>query len=211
MPAQALFGLRIGRVALAGFVLSLPASAFATSPPRPSEPLYPTDRCVARKLAAAADACQDLILAQGERNPRKFAERVTDVANDLAHVWQKAEADSLATGVDCVQTTVTSAQMATLLEDGAKGLAVSSEAARPLAPSSSSVAICALVTVVCTQSTPVANESASAFCQTCARSLATSVTRSANLRGLRSPWARIRSWHASAAAASLRATHRSVG
>ncbi|HME73881.1 MAG TPA: pectin acetylesterase-family hydrolase [Myxococcota bacterium] len=129
MPAQALFGLRIGRVALAGFVLSLPASAFATSPPRPSEPLYPTDRCVARKLAAAADACQDLILAQGERNPRKFAERVTDVANDLAHVWQKAEADSLATGVDCVQTTVTSAQMATLLEDGAKGLAASLETA----------------------------------------------------------------------------------
>ncbi|HTF33100.1 MAG TPA: pectin acetylesterase-family hydrolase [Myxococcota bacterium] len=125
MPAQVVLRFRIGRIALAAMLLSLSSSAFAASPPRPAEPLYPTDRCVARKLAAAADACEDLILAQGERDPRKFAERVRDVTQDLARTWQKAEADSLAAGVDCVQTTVTSTQMETLLEDGAKGLAAS--------------------------------------------------------------------------------------
>ena len=125
MPAQALLCLRTSCMALAGSLLLLSASAFATSPPRPAEPLYPSDRCVARKLAATADACQDLILAQGENDPRKLARRVSDVSTDLAQVWQQAEADSLAAGVDCAQTTVTSAEMATLLEDGAQGLAAS--------------------------------------------------------------------------------------
>jgi pectinacetylesterase len=125
MPAQVLLRLGTRCVAFAVTLFLLSASAFATSPPRPAEPLYPSDRCVARKLAAAADACQDLIVAQGEHDPRKFAKRVADVSDDLAQVWKKAETDSLAAGVDCVQTTATSAEMTTLLEDGAKGLAAS--------------------------------------------------------------------------------------
>jgi hypothetical protein len=129
MPAQGSFCRRIARL-VAGLLLSLPACAFAASQVHPPEPLYPTDRCVARKLAAAADACQDLILAQGERHPKEFAARESDVEGDLAHVWQRAEGDSSAAGVDCAQTTVTSAEMASLLEDGAKGLAASLETAR---------------------------------------------------------------------------------
>jgi hypothetical protein len=126
MPAQGSLCRRIAR-GVAGLLLSVPACAFAASQVHPPQPLYPTDRCVARKLAAAADACQDLILAQGERNPKEFAARVSDAEHDLAQVWQKAEADSSAAGVDCAQTTVTSAEMASLLEDGARGLAASLE------------------------------------------------------------------------------------
>jgi hypothetical protein len=112
---------------LAGVLALLSTSALAASPPRPPEPLYPSDRCVARKLAATADACQDLTDAQGEKSPSRLAARVADVSSDLARVWQEAETDSLAAGVDCSQTTVTSTQMETLLQDGAQGLAASLE------------------------------------------------------------------------------------
>ncbi|HBZ69666.1 MAG TPA: hypothetical protein DEP35_08035 [Deltaproteobacteria bacterium] len=125
MPAQPAFRLWIGRLALIGATLALSTTAFAGSAVHPSQPVYPTDRCVARKLAAAADACQDLVLAESERSrdPREFDERVSEVTQDLANAWQKAETDSSAAGVDCVQTTVTSQEMETLLEDGAQGLA----------------------------------------------------------------------------------------
>jgi len=132
------------RLALAVPALAALALAASTAPagarggPRPPAPApYPTDRCVAEKLHAAADYCaatvgvrslsrwgwpghrtgfrRDDVRAAGERWLRVPRER-------LARAWRGAEARAAAAGVPCDETTVGAGQMISLLDEGALAL-----------------------------------------------------------------------------------------
>ncbi len=99
-----------------------PAASRATN--APLDPLYPTDLCVAHKLEAAGRACRDVVLAQGL--PAPALEKVKAASRErLAAAFTDAETEAAEAGVDCAQTTVTSAEMSTTIEDGAVGLVAS--------------------------------------------------------------------------------------
>jgi hypothetical protein len=99
-----------------------PARA-ATPPPA----LYPTDRCVAGKLSAAATACRQvfdaLAFAQIDLRVPAFDWRLVEARKALAKAWGVAEAQSQDTGVDCAQTTATADEVFTKISDGATGIA----------------------------------------------------------------------------------------
>ena len=88
---------------------------------------YPTDRCVSRKLRAAALGCRVAFGAWarfGDAEDAGRRERELDrAAQRLARRWQKAEAAAQAAGVDCAETTVGADELADLLEAGAAQVA----------------------------------------------------------------------------------------
>jgi hypothetical protein len=86
-------------LALLSLVLLGPTPCFVA-------PAYPTDSCVSLKLAAAADYCATAL--QGQQTP--------DSAAALDSAWANAEGLAAEAGVDCTETTVTSAGMAALLD-----------------------------------------------------------------------------------------------
>lgn len=103
--------------------------------PQRSE-VYPTDRCVATKLEAAARYCAAALGAQGlpdhdhKGKGRKkghhvsLKERALDRARRaLRQDWARAEAKSEAAGVSCAETTVDADEMIALLDEGAAALA----------------------------------------------------------------------------------------
>ncbi len=87
--------------------------------------VYPTDRCVSEKLAAAGRACRQLLNAQAvaQRSRGAAPDATEHVAAALERTWSAAEARSAAAGVDCSLATVTSAEMTELLRAGAASLA----------------------------------------------------------------------------------------
>lgn len=95
--------------------------------PTPAEALYPTDRCVAAKLAAAATACRQVFdaIAFREIDPRaaSFDRRLGDARAALERAWGVAEAESQDAGVDCAQTTAAADEIFTTISDGATGVA----------------------------------------------------------------------------------------
>lgn len=111
---------------LLGALLAAPGPAGATHPV-PNEALYPTDRCVAAKLSAAAAACRQVFdaLAFQQLDPRAapFDRRLADARAALENAWSAAEATSLDAGVDCAQTTATAGEVFTKISDGATGVA----------------------------------------------------------------------------------------
>ncbi len=110
---------------LAATILGASASSATTSAAPPS--VYPTDRCVAAKLSAAATACRQVFdaLALAEIDPRvpAFDGRLDDARTRLARSWGLAESRSQESGVDCVQTTATAGEVFTRISDGATGIA----------------------------------------------------------------------------------------
>ncbi len=104
--------------------LALPARAVGQGPPTA---VYPTDRCVAAKLSAAATACRRVFdaVAFQEIDPRvpPFDARLVEASNALTKAWDVAEATAQEAGVDCAETTATANEVFTKISDGATGVA----------------------------------------------------------------------------------------
>jgi hypothetical protein len=79
--------------------------------------VYPTDQCVAEKLRAAGLFCAQAVKGVGSARSLQHARMKLEMA------WADAEADSLAAGVSCQETTATAAEVAALIEDGAEEIA----------------------------------------------------------------------------------------
>lgn len=125
-------------------LLAAAALLGATALPAEADP-YPTDSCVAAKLASAALACEQVVWGTGlhahvtgSGHAPAHAQRwkqwdalldahLSRVRNELAASWSEAETASLASGVACSDTTVSSDAMSALLEEGARSI---SEAAK---------------------------------------------------------------------------------
>jgi len=103
-----------------------PALAAAPVPTAP-QPIYPTDRCVAAKLSAAANVCRDLFdtAALQELLPKLpvWDPRLGRARQTLGEAWSNAEATSEAAGVDCRDTTASSDAVFRTLQDGVAGIA----------------------------------------------------------------------------------------
>jgi hypothetical protein len=109
------------RLAPLALTLSFCMVAFGWSPgARADTDLYPTDRCVADKLEAAAKYCSFSVGAVG--NPG-LAAALEDARTTLAEAWAAAEEASAEAGVSCEQTTVSAAEMIALLDGGAGEIA----------------------------------------------------------------------------------------
>ncbi|MCX8073676.1 MAG: pectinacetylesterase family protein [Candidatus Binatia bacterium] len=89
--------------------------ALAGGPARAASPVYPTNRCVATKLSAAAAYCRNAARAWGAWDVSQDSARrdaaLAKAAALLATRWSKAELDAAAKGVDCSETTATVASM----------------------------------------------------------------------------------------------------
>lgn len=112
------------RLVLSVLLLSLPAGAAMATGPAPD--VYPTDRCVAAKLAASASACRAIFDAEafGEILPGQHAAKRRQAAKDaLVAAFGRADAESLDDGVDCAETTATAEEIFGHLADGAVGVA----------------------------------------------------------------------------------------
>jgi hypothetical protein len=127
--------------ALLVFVATAPANAHGPRPkPRPERvELYPTDQCVASKLRAAADYCAASVGVRsvsswgwlgpwfggwGRAQDRTKHERWLGIPrHKLERAWVEAEDRSAAAGVSCEETTVSAAEMISLIDEGALGLA----------------------------------------------------------------------------------------
>jgi hypothetical protein len=119
----------------------------AAAVPAAAQDPYPTDTCVSTKLESAAVACQWVVGLTGlhahltsSGNPPASSQaaahwdallalRLSQVREGLAAHWSDAEANALANGVECSDTTVSSDAMATLLEDGASSIVEATTAA----------------------------------------------------------------------------------
>ncbi len=84
------------RALVAALVLAIPAAVHAASD-------YPTNVCVAKKLAAAATACRAIV-----KNDKAQKGSVPK----LVKVWRKAERKATKAGVDCAETTATASELA---------------------------------------------------------------------------------------------------
>lgn len=131
--------------ALLALAAAGPASAHGPRPwpPRPGPgpapaALYPTDRCVADKLEAAADYCAASVGVRwvsswdwlghwfgfGRHGGGSLTERWLRAPRQvLERAWARAEDRSAAAGVSCAETTVTAGEMIALIDEGALGLA----------------------------------------------------------------------------------------
>ncbi len=89
---------------------------------------YPTNTCVARKLVASGDACEDVLEAM-TRHGHSLARAATHAGDRLTRVWDSAEKASAKKGVDCTEVSGTSAETLRLL-DSAGGAFVSQLYAR---------------------------------------------------------------------------------
>jgi hypothetical protein len=125
LPASLLVGLLLA---------ASPALATASGA---STDLYPTDACVARKLAAAADACRASLDAYAldtlRANGATLAKRLDRATNGLDQAFAGADADAAAAGVDCSQTTLSADAMGQKIRDGAAALAATVRGALDLA------------------------------------------------------------------------------
>jgi len=105
---------------------TLPAPS-ATAEENPRAALYPTDRCVAAKLDAAARACRgvfDALAFQELRGTGPAGDpRLARAREALESAWSDAEETSASQGVDCGQTTETADAVFAVLQDEATGIA----------------------------------------------------------------------------------------
>jgi hypothetical protein len=106
------------------------AGAALAAPPAPPQPIpipYPSDGCVASKLSAAATTCRQVFDALAFQEiapiPGILDRKLASSKAALAEAFSKAEATSLAAGVDCKDTTETSDALFTHIRDGATGVA----------------------------------------------------------------------------------------
>ncbi len=117
---------------LALLVAASPALATGTA----TSDLYPTDSCVARKLAAAADACRADLGAYAldalHANASTLAGRLDRAGTALAQAFSDADAAATTAGVDCSQTTLSGDAMAQKIRGGAAALASTVEGALDL-------------------------------------------------------------------------------
>ncbi len=94
--------------------------------PSSANDLYPTDRCVADKLSAAANACRSLFDAQAFEGlvprPAVASKRIADAKAALESAWSEAETTSADAGVDCAQTTATADEVFEEIQDGVTGI-----------------------------------------------------------------------------------------
>ena len=118
--------MRLPILALLACTLLAAGPARAVQPP-PPDAVYPTDRCVAAKLSAAATACRQVFdaIALQEIDPRVYPydKRLGDARAALEAAWGAAEGESQEAGVDCAQTTATAGEVFTKISDGATGVA----------------------------------------------------------------------------------------
>jgi len=88
---------------------------------------YPTNTCVGAKMKAAAKACRTVYRAwAGFESHQSAAQRDAAIAaagTKLASDWSNAESRSAGDGVDCVDTTATSAAVSSLIQAGAAATA----------------------------------------------------------------------------------------
>ena len=107
---------------------ALPALA---APAAGATDLYPTDSCVARKLAAAADACRASLDAYAldalHGNASTLNARLDRATAALDQAFAGADADAAVAGVDCSQTTLSGDAMGQTIRDGAAALATTVE------------------------------------------------------------------------------------
>ena len=112
--------LSLPSLVLAALPVLGPATARATD-------LYPTDACVAKKLAAAADACRASLDAYAldalYSSAATLGKRLDRAATTLDQAFADADAGATADGVDCSQTTLTGDAMGQTIRDGAGALA----------------------------------------------------------------------------------------
>jgi hypothetical protein len=100
------------------------ALALASGPAR-AEDLYPTDRCVAAKLAAAARHCAVAVASHYKGAGTRDALLIGRSRALLASAWESAEATSEGAGVACEETTLGAAAMADGIERRAAAFAAS--------------------------------------------------------------------------------------
>ncbi len=97
-----------------------------TAPPTFAKDFYPTQACVAAKLKAASKKCQADLKAwskfdsTGDTAARDTA--ISAASGKLATAFQKAEDKALSKNVDCSQTSLTSAEMSTAIDNEASAL-----------------------------------------------------------------------------------------
>ena len=113
-PAQA--ALCAG-AALSFLLLAAPAGAAK---------LYGTDRCVSDKLRAVGEVCQGVLRSyeawEGHQDQARLDASLGKARVKLAKAWGRAE-KRVAKEVTCSETTATSAELATLVEDAGEALA----------------------------------------------------------------------------------------
>jgi hypothetical protein len=103
--------------------LWLPVIAATVGLSAPAYGVYPTNTCVGQKLTAAAIACKQELTAWGnwEKDPSKDPGNdkrdaaITAAGAKLGTAWTAAEVAATAKGVDCMETTVSSADMTTTI------------------------------------------------------------------------------------------------
>jgi hypothetical protein len=97
----------LGAVALLIVSALIPQNAYAG--------LYPTNKCVSKKLTAAAVECKLALLAWSKwdklQDDAKRDEALLKAGTKLADKWEKAELSAQAKGVDCAETTLSSSEM----------------------------------------------------------------------------------------------------
>jgi hypothetical protein len=106
-------GIRCSVSTALGAVALLVVSALM--PPNAHAGLYPTNKCVSKKLTAAAVQCKLALLAWSKwdklQDDAKRDEALLNAGTKLADKWAKAELSAQAKGVDCVDTTASASQM----------------------------------------------------------------------------------------------------
>jgi hypothetical protein len=94
--------------------------------PSDAAKLYGTDRCVSDKLRAVGNVCQTVLRSyedwEGHQDQARLDASLGKARVKLAKAWGRAE-KRVRKEVDCAETTRTSAELATIVEDAAEALA----------------------------------------------------------------------------------------